>query len=76
MLMSKIGFNLDRRSMEFSAGLRGCGPSERGIFGHKVILQKKDGRSNCQASSTGVIPAESSPILKPVSVGYTVILTE
>lgn len=72
MSMSKLGFNLDRRSVEFSAGLRGCGPSERGIFSHKVILQKKDGGSNRQALGTGVVPAEGTSILKSASVGYAV----
>ncbi|CAL8175425.1 unnamed protein product [Prunus armeniaca] len=34
------------------------------VFSHKAIQQKKDGRSNRQASGTGVTPDDGSPMLK------------
>ncbi|CAL2277954.1 unnamed protein product [Prunus armeniaca] len=41
------------------------------VFNHKAIQQKKDGRSNRQASGTGVTPDDGSPMLKLASMGYT-----
>lgn len=49
---------------------------QREAFGHKEILHKKEGRSDHQALSTGVVPAEGSSMLKSTNMGYTVILVE
>ncbi|CAL2230595.1 unnamed protein product [Prunus armeniaca] len=70
-----VGFidapNLNRRIVESSVGLRGYGPSAKGTSSHKAILQKNDGRSNRQASGTGVVLAEGFSMLKSASAGYT-----
>lgn len=74
--MFQVGFNLDRRSVEFSTGLGVVDLRKRGSSVTRSSYRRRDGKSKRQASGTGVVLAEVSLILKSTSVGYIVILTE